>query len=159
MKKNKILLIGYSQLSRKRLINVFIKNKIQFSVASKSYLRKIEGAFEQFSNYNDALKNSNANIAYISLPNSLHFYWSKKALLSGYHVIVDKPICEKISETQKLIDLAKRKKRLLSEAIFYNYHRQINEAKKIIKKRNDLKSLIAEFIIPFPKKKFITYVK
>ena len=35
--KNKILLIGYSNLAKRRLIKTFIKKKILFSVASKSF--------------------------------------------------------------------------------------------------------------------------
>ena len=65
---------------------------------------------EQFSNYEVALSSSSANIVYISLPNSLHFNWAKKALLAGYHVIIDKPLAYKLSETRKLIKLAKKKK-------------------------------------------------
>ena len=103
MKNNSLLLIGYSNIARKRLINVFLKNKIPFSVASKTFLKKINGAYKQFSDYNKALKTSGANIVYISLPNSLHFYWAKKAILNGYHVIVDKPICYKISKQKVLL--------------------------------------------------------
>ena len=106
MRKINFLLLGYSQISKKRIIKVLIKNKITFSVASKSNKKIIKGAENQFSNYDYALKNSGANLVYISLPNSLHYYWAKKALLLGYHVIIDKPICYKISETRELINLA-----------------------------------------------------
>ena len=51
---------------------------------------------------------SDANIVYISLPNSLHFYWAKKALLHGYHVIIDKPMCVNKSEANILINIAKK---------------------------------------------------
>ena len=78
MKKNNFLLIGYSHIARKRIIEVFLKNKIEFSVASKSFKEKIKGVKKQFLNYEDALLNSDANIVYISLPNALHFYWAKK---------------------------------------------------------------------------------
>ena len=158
MKNNSILLIGYSNIARKRLIRVFLKNKIPFSVASKTYLNKINGVYKQFSNYNKALKTSDANIVYISLPNSLHFYWAKKAILNGYHVIVDKPICCKNSETKNLVKLAKKKNKLISESIFYNYHKQITNIKKILKK-STLKKIKAEFVIPLPKKKSLLMSK
>jgi predicted dehydrogenase len=111
MKKElSFLLIGYSHIVKKRVIDVLLKNKVPFSVASKSNLNKIKTAKKQFNNYDQALLNSDANIVYISLPNSLHFYWAKKALLLGYHVIVDKPFCYSISETTELINIAKKKK-------------------------------------------------
>ena len=111
MNQNSFLLIGYSNIARKRIINALLKNKLDFSVASKSFTQKIKGAKKQFKNYEDALLNSGANIAYISLPNSMHFNWAKKALSLGYHVIIDKPMCYKLSETKKLIALAKKKKK------------------------------------------------
>ena len=63
------------------------------------------------------MKTSKAKIAYISLPNSLHYVWAKKALELGYHVVVDKPICKQYLNSAKLVNLAK-KNRLISEATF-----------------------------------------
>ena len=151
-KKLNFLLIGYSQIAKKRIIKVLLKNKITFSVASKSNKKRIKGAKKQFLDYNYALKNSDANLVYISLPNSLHYVWAKKALSLGYHVIIDKPICHKLSETRELINLAKRKKKLLSEAIFYSYHKQINQAIKIAGGKNKINHVQVNFIIPKPKK-------
>jgi NDP-hexose-3-ketoreductase len=151
MKKNKILLLGYSNIAKKRYINLFIKKKIKFAVASKSYKKKIRYASEQYSDYRDAIINSNANIVFISLPNSLHYYWARETLLLGYHVIVDKPLSSKISETKELIKIAKKKNKLLSEAIFYNYHRQIEKIIKIINS-DKLKTVKVKFIIPMPDK-------
>ena len=151
-KKLNFLLLGYSQIAKKRIIDVLLKNKINFSIASKSYKKKINGAKKQFSDYDYALKNSGANLVYISLPNSLHYFWAKKALLLGYHVIIDKPICYKITETRELINLAKRKKKLLSEAIFYNYHNQIKQVVKHAGGINKIKHVQVNFMIPKPKK-------
>ena len=85
MKNNyKILLIGYSNIARKRLIQTFLKKNISFCVASKSFKKRIKGSYQQFSDYNQALRQSGADIVYLSLPNSMHFSWSKniKARLS-----------------------------------------------------------------------------
>ena len=152
MKKNYILLIGYSNIARKRIIKVFLKKKIPFCVASKSFNKKIKGAKKQFSNYEDALLNSGANIAYISLPNSLHYNLAKKALLLGYHVLIDKPMCHKLSHSRELILLAKQNKRLLSEAIFYNYHDQIKKINLLLKNKHQIKSIKVNFTIPLPPK-------
>tara|TARA_Y100000816_G_scaffold63306_1_gene41858 strand:- start:842 stop:1783 length:942 start_codon:yes stop_codon:yes gene_type:complete len=153
MTKNKILLLGYSSISKKRYINTFLKQKIKFSVASKSYKKRIKGVSEQYSNYDEAITNSDANIVFISLPNSLHFHWAKKALINGYHVVVDKPLSNKVKETKKLINIAKKNKKLLSEAIFYNYHRQIKKVQSILKKSGKLDEVKVQFVIPMPSKK------
>ena len=152
MKKNKILLLGYSHIARKRIIDVFVKNKIFFSIASQTHKKIIQGTKKQFSNYEDALKNSGANIVYISLPNALHFMWAKKALLMGYHVIIDKPICYKLSETKELIRIAKKRKKLISEAIFYNHHAQINKIIKLVGNKRDINKIDVNFCIPMPER-------
>jgi len=152
MKKNEILLLGYSHIARKRIIDVFIKNKIVYSIASQTHKKMIQGTKKQFSNYEDALKNSGAHIVYISLPNALHFIWAKKALLMGYHVIIDKPICYKLSETKELIRIAKKRKKLISESIFYNHHAQIKKIIKLAGSKKDINKIDVNFCIPMPEK-------
>lgn len=152
MKKLKVLLLGHSNLAKKRLINSFIKKKILFSVSSISEKKKIKGAYAQYNSYEDGLKKSLADIVYISLPNSLHYKWAKKSLEYGYHVIVDKPICEKMSKVNKLVNLSKKKNKLLSEAIFFNYHKQFYQALKLCEGVKNINHINANFIIPNPKK-------
>ncbi len=153
-----VLLIGYSKLSRKRLVNYLIRNKIKLSIASKSYKGNIDNIVEQFSSYDNALKFSKANIVYISLPNSLHYVWAKKALNYGYHVIVDKPICENYSKSLDLVSVAKKKNRLISEATFFNYHNQIKKSLTIIKNKK-ISKIHVNFTIPLPPKNSILLSK
>ena len=150
--KYKILLIGYSNIARKRFINNFIKSKIPFCVASKSFKGKIKDTYKQFNDYNKALKQSGANIVYLSLPNSMHFYWSKRILNLGFHLIVDKPISTKIGELNQLIKIARKKKLLLTEATFFNYHQQFEFLKKFVGKLNNIEQVYANFTIPMPEK-------
>ncbi len=157
--KNKILLIGYSNIARRRYINSFKKNKIPFCVASKSFTKKIKGAYKQFNDYNKALNQSHANIVFLSLPNSMHFYWSKKILKLGFHLIVDKPITTKVGELDLLISIARKKKLLLTEATFFNYHEQFKFLKKFIGKLDNIEQVLANFTIPMPKQKSILLSK
>ena len=150
--KKKILLIGYSNLARRRLIKTFNEKKIKFSVASISYKKKIEGAFNQYDDYNKALKKSDADIVYLSLPNSMHFKWGKKALINGYHLLVDKPITTKSGELKKLIKIANKNQLLISEAIFFNYHNQFNHIKKFCGNIKDIEQIFVNFTIPMPNK-------
>ena len=109
----KILILGYSSLFKKRILNVLLKNNIKFCIASKSSVQKEKKAFSWYSSYSFALNHSNADLVYISLPNAFHYYWAKKALDKNYHVIVDKPISENYSQAKNLIKIAKRKKKLI----------------------------------------------
>lgn len=54
----------------------------------------------------------------INTPNETHFDYTTAALESGKHVVVEKPFTVTSQEAQRLIDLAKQKKRILS--VFQN---------------------------------------
>ena len=114
--------------------------------------KKIKSSYDQFNSYDEGLKKSLADIVYVSLPNSLHYKWAKKALEYGYHVIVDKPICENLTKTKSLINVAKKNNKLLSEAIFFNYHKQIPMALKMSGGIKNIKIVEANFVIPKLKK-------
>ena len=154
----KVLILGYSNIVRKRVIDVLKEKKIKIFIASKSYKKKIPGIKKQFKSYKIALKQSKPNIVYISLPNSKHFEWAKKSLNYKYNTIIDKPITSNEKQLDELIELSKKNKKILVESTFYNYHIQM---KKIIKMyKNDLyKKINAKFIIPKPSKKSILMSK
>ena len=158
----KILVLGYSSLCKRKIIPLLNKklSKIKFCVCSKTQKKENIGAYEWYRNYENALEESKADLVYISLMNSQHYYWAKKFLEKKYHVIVDKPATLNFKQAKDLVKLARKKKRLLSEAIVFHYHHQINDA---IKEINSLKNLVhvkARFVIPkFPKKKFHNFKK
>ena len=114
----------------------------------KNTKKKNIGAYEWYRNYESALKNSNADIVYVSLRNSEHYYWAKKSLEKKYHVIIDKPASLNFKQAKILVKIAKRKKRLLSEAVVFNYHHQIDKAIKEVKSIRNLIHVEARFIIP-----------
>jgi predicted dehydrogenase len=158
----KILILGYSNLVKKRIIPVLKKyfNKIEFSICSVSQKKQNIGQYQWFRNYNDALLNAKADIVYISLPNSLHYFWSKKFLQKNYNVIIDKPATLNLKQAKNLINIAKKKKKLLTEATFFNYHNQISESIKEIKSIKNLNLIYSKFVIPkLPKKNFRNFKK
>ena len=154
----KVLILGYSNIVRKRVWSVLKEKKIKIFIASKSYKKKIPGVKRQFQSYEQALKKCEPNIVYISLPNSKHYEWAKKSLNRKYNTIVDKPITSNIKQLDELIKLSQKNKRLLVESTFFNYHIQI---KKIISmyKYDAYKKINAKFVIPKPDKKSILMSK
>jgi len=158
----KILILGYSNLSIRKIIPALKKNfkKIEFEICSVSKSKKNVGEKQWFRNYKTALYQSNADIVYISLQNSLHFYWAKKFLENKYHVIIDKPATLSFREATKLVKIAKQNRKLLSEATVFNYHVQIKEVLKEIKSNDNLRLVSARFVIPkLPKKNFRNIIK
>jgi len=126
-----MLLIGYSRIARKRIIDALIASGqvARLDIASKSSAgvaraeQKIPG--QVFDSYSNALEMSHADIVYISLINSMHAVWAEKALVSGRHVIIDKPACTSYSDAKRLCELAKTKNLLLAEANVFSFHPQI----------------------------------
>jgi len=154
----KILILGYSNIVRKRVLKVLKKNNIKIFIASKTYKKKIPGIKGQFKSYEYALKKCKPSMVYISLPNSEHFVWAKKSLNHKYNTIVDKPITSNEKQLEELIELSKKNKKLLVESTFFNYHTQMR--KLIRAHRSDkYKKIYAKFIIPKPDKKNILMSK
>ena len=154
----KVLILGYSNIVRKRVLRVFKENNLKIYVASNTHKKKIPEIKGQFNSYEHALKKCRPSIVYISLPNSKHFIWAKKSLNHKYNTIVDKPITSNVKQLEKLIELSRKNKRLLVESTFFNYHVQI---KKLIKEYRNVryKKVYAKFIIPKPDKKSILMSK
>lgn len=68
-----------------------------------------------FTEYEKFLENVDA--VYIALPHTLHYEYAKMALLKGKHVLCEKPITLKESETKELFDIANDNNLVLLEAI------------------------------------------
>lgn len=64
------------------------------------------------------------DFVYVASPNSLHYAHTKKALLSGKHVLCEKPFVPTAREARELIALAKAQHRMLFEANTTLYHPQ-----------------------------------
>lgn len=60
---------------------------------------------EWFQDYRDLLK-QDINAVSVATPTDLHYQVAKDAIESGVHVLVEKPMCSTIEESEKLIDLA-----------------------------------------------------
>ena len=109
----KILILGYSSLCKRKIIPALKKifTKAKFCISSKSQTRQYVGESEWFDSYEKALKKSNADLVYISLINSMHYYWAKKFLKNNYHVIIDKPATLNFKQAKDLVKIAKKKKK------------------------------------------------
>ena len=110
MKKIQLLILGYSSFVKRRVLPAIKKiQKIEYFICSKSNKINLKEKI-LFNDYDQALAKSKPDIVYISLINSLHFKYAKKALEKGLNVIVDKPITTSLQETKILLKLAQKKK-------------------------------------------------
>lgn len=154
----KLLILGYSDFARRRIIPILLKDfkKINIAISTKS--RKFNYDYKNvqwFKDYDKAINEFKPDIVYISLPNSLHFKWAKKSLNKNIHVVVDKPITLKLAHSKELIKLSIKKKRLLAEATIFTFHKQIKKSIKLLSGCGKIRTISANFCLPITNKKEI----
>lgn len=126
-----ILIIGVSSIFCRRVLPALLSldcvDRIHLASSRKSVDIDIPESHRgsYFCGYDVALRDTQPCIAYISLPNHLHAEWAHKALVAGFHVIVDKPAFLDWQETQVTLQLAKMNNLCLAESIVWPFHPQV----------------------------------
>lgn len=102
-------------------------------------LKEENGINKAYKNGDEVLKDPDVEVAYIGVPNFLHYDMVKKALNSGKHVICEKPFTSNAGQLRELIDLSKEKNLMLIEAISNVYLPNVKEIKKDLAKLGQVK--------------------
>lgn len=84
-------------------------------------------------NIEDVFNNPEIDAVVIATPASTHFALGKRALESGKHVFIEKPMVFKQTELETLIALAEQKKLVLMEGHLLLYHGAVNKMREVIK--------------------------
>ncbi len=148
----RLLILGFSSVAERRVILAAsaVAAIGEISFASKS--RKPPASWPKqgrfFTDYESALRESGADIVYLSLPNAMHERWTFAALAAGKHVVVDKPAMIAREAAQRAVAEAQRRKLLLAEAIVFGYHPQFEALGSFIAEQGPLTQVDAQFIIP-----------
>ena len=80
------------------------------ALAQSYHVSKVYTDLEAF------LADEAVNCVYVASPNSLHYRYTKMALLAGKHVICEKPFAPKAAQARELVALAKEKGLMLIDA-------------------------------------------
>jgi UDP-2-acetamido-3-amino-2,3-dideoxy-glucuronate N-acetyltransferase len=78
------------------------------------------------------LKSNEIDAVAIASPASQHAAAAKAALLAGKDVFVEKPLALDVKEAKALLDLARRKKRVLMVGHILQYHPAIRKLKELV---------------------------
>lgn len=98
-------------------------------------LEEIKNKFQvekAYTNFEEVFNAQDVQGVVIATPAATHYELTKKALLAGKDVFVEKPISLKVREAEELIDIAKTKKRILMVDHLLQYHGAVNKLKQII---------------------------
>lgn len=85
-----------------------------------------------FKDYRELLKLRELEVVSIALPNFLHCPVAIEALEAGKHVLVEKPMALNSQEAEKMVKVAREKKRVLMVGMDYRYIPEIEVLKKFI---------------------------
>ena len=85
----------------------------------------------QYGSYEDVYR-SDVDAVYVAVPHQAHYALALGALLSGKHVLVEKPACPNLSQWEALTRAAKERGLLLMEAFWTRCFPLWDEVRKII---------------------------
>jgi len=85
-----------------------------------------------FDSYTSIIESPNIDAIYLPLPPSLHYKWAKMALLSGKHILIEKPATTSFDYTNDLVTIAERKGLAIHENYMFVFHKQLTTLNKII---------------------------
>ena len=137
-----LLFLGYSSIVRRRVLPAAasVSAVRRISIASRSQARAETGSLETgvgaevrwYSDYEDALASSQADLVYVSGVNAAHAEWALRALERQCHVIVDKPAFLDLDTARAAVRLAREQDRGLAEATVFMFHPQVTALRALL---------------------------
>ena len=85
---------------------------------------------EIVSGASEIINDENIDLVIITSPNTVHFSQAKEALLAGKHVVIEKPFTNTSAEADELIELSKRRGKILTA---YHNRRFVSDTKTVKK--------------------------
>ena len=96
-------------------------------------------------NNDDVLSDPKIDVIYVAVPNGLHYEIAKKALQNNKHVIVEKPFVPYYKQAKELIDLAKKKKKIIFDAVTLVHMNNFKKMKELVKDLGEIKMVDINF--------------
>ena len=103
------------------------------------------GCKKVYTDMEQMLSDENVNFVYVASPNSLHYKYTKAALLAGKNVLCEKPFCTKLSEAQELFAIADERGLILTEAVPTSYLPNFEPLKQAVERIGRLKLIIGNY--------------
>ena len=153
MKKKSIGIIGAGKHFAEKIFPI-LSNSRFYKI--EAILRKNNNSFKKIPilKEKEFFKKS-FDFVYICCPNNYHEKYILKSLNSNFHVICEKPFIVRKKNLDKILNLARNKKKLIFECFMYSYHPVFEYVKKIVKskKYGNINYVISNFRYPSLKKK------
>lgn len=114
-----------------------------------------------FHSYDSIISSNDIDAIYIPLPPGLHFYWAKKALKYGKHVLIEKPSTICLKDTEELVKLASERNLAIHENYYFVFHKQLEIVSNILASGEigDVRLIRIDFGFPMRSRTDFRYVK
>jgi predicted dehydrogenase len=130
--------IGYGYWGPNMVRN-FYANKdakvVKVCDLSKDRLAVVESGYPTIkttADYEEVVKDPGIDAVVIATPVSNHFPTAKKALEGGKHVLLEKPMTSTVDESEKLVELAEKKKKTLMVDHTFLYTGAVRKMKELV---------------------------
>jgi len=103
----------------------------------ESKLNKIKRRYpyvKTFKDYHDLLRDSLLEAVVVATPAFTHYSVVKECILAGKDTFVEKPLTLKVEEGREILEVARRKRKILMVGHLLEYHPAINKLKEYIDK-------------------------
>jgi len=103
----------------------------------ESKLNKIKRRYpyvKTFKDYHDLLRDSLLEAVVVATPAFTHYQVVKECILAGKDTFVEKPLTLKVEEGKEILEVAKKKRKILMVGHLLEYHPAINKLKEYIDK-------------------------
>ena len=98
-----------------------------------------------YTDYDELLADTEIDFVYVGLTNSVHYEYTKKALLAGKNVILEKPFASTADEVSELKNLALQKHLYIFEAVTLLHCPNYHEIKKTLPQIGRIRAVMANY--------------
>jgi len=154
----KILIVGCGSIGERHLKNLqtFFEGKITVTDTDENKLQNIKKKYNvaTYINYTEALKTKPDGVI-VCTPTNTHIDIATKALQSNSHVFIEKPLSNKLNGVDELVQLGKKKNKIIYIGFNLHFDSCLNQVKKWIDegKIGDIVSAKVHFGYSFLKRK------
>lgn len=86
-----------------------------------------------YEGYKTLIYSDEVDVIYLPLPPGLHYKWAKEALVSGKHILCEKPCTTALATTEDLLNDAETKGLAVHENYMFAFHDQLEAVNDIVR--------------------------
>ena len=150
---------SFSEVHNSNLLAISSNDNLKLEQNKTKFGIKNEFAFK---GYEKLIQCDEVDIVYISLPNSMHFYWINKCIENKKKFLIEKPATLNLNEAEILKKNLENKNLFFAEGFMYRYDPLIKKVIDLIENNEigELLSMESSFgVNMLTKKKFIFFTK